>query len=66
MPYPEVFNVTLVSAAQDPDYSFLGNLTSEITILVTTNTLEKQVYCGDERYNEEESPSIGIFGCKKL
>ena len=64
-PYPEVSNVTLVSAAQDPDYPFLGNLTSEITILVTTNTLGKQVYCGDGRQGEEGSPSIAIFGCKK-
>ena len=64
-PYPEVSNVTLVTAVQDPDYPFLGNLTSEITILVTTNTLGKQVYCGDGRQSEEGSPSVTIFGCKK-
>ena len=60
-PYPEMSNVTLVSAVQDPDYPFLGNLTSQITILVTPNTLGKNVYCGDGRQGEEGSPSIAIW-----
>ena len=63
-PYSEVFNVTLISAVQSPDHPLLGNLTSEITVLVTSNTLGKRVYCSDGRHREEGSSSITIFGCK--
>ena len=64
--YPEVFNVTLISAVRSPDHPLLGNLTSEITVLVTSNTLGKRVYCSDGRHREEGSPSITIFGCKLI
>ena len=62
--YPEVFNVTLISVARISDQELLGNLTSEITIPVTSNTLGKQVYCSDGQHRKEELPSIAIFGCK--
>ena len=62
--YPEVFNVTLISVARISDQELLGNLTSEITVLVTSNTLGKRVYCSDGQTREEELPSIIIFGCK--
>ena len=39
--YSEVFNVTLISVVQSPDHPLLGDLKSEITVLVTSNTLGK-------------------------
>ena len=63
-PYAEVVNVTLISVVQSPDHPLLGDLTSEITVIVTSNTLGKQVYCSDGQHREEGSPSITIFGCK--
>ena len=63
-PYPEVINVTLISTVQSPDHALLGDLTSEITVLVTSNTLGKRVYCSDGQHREEGSPFIAIFGCK--
>ena len=59
-PFPEVVNVTLVSTVQDSIHPVLGNLTSEITVLVTNTTLEKRVYCSDGILVEDESPSIVI------
>ena len=63
-PYPEVVNVTLISVVQSPDHPLLGDLTSEITVLITSNTLGKRVYCSDGQHREEGSSSIAIFGCK--
>ena len=58
--YPEAINVTLVSAVQNPVHSILGNLTSEMTVTVTNNTLGKRVYCSDGRLTLTESPYIVI------
>ena len=44
-PFPEVFNVTLVNSVQNSTHPGRGNLTSEITILVTSTTPGKHVYC---------------------
>ena len=33
----------------------LGNLTSEMTVAVTSNTLGKRVFCGDGTFNERLS-----------
>ena len=59
-PFPEVLNVTVLSTVQDSIHPVLGNLTSEITVLVTNTTLEKRVYCSDGILVEDESPSIVI------
>ena len=34
-PFPELVNVTLISADQSPLYPELGNVSSQITVLVT-------------------------------
>ena len=60
-PFPEVVNVTLISADQSPLHPELGNVSSQI---VTSNTL---VYCGNGRLREDEAPSIVIMRrCKTL
>ena len=64
-PYPEVLNVTLVSASQSTDHPLLGNLTSQITVPVTPNTVGKLVYCSDGRHSEDEAESIAIMACKR-
>ena len=51
----DIHNVTLVSAVQDSTQMQLGNLTSEMTVAVTSNTLEKHVFCGDGTPNERLS-----------
>ena len=56
-PFPEVFNVTLVNSVQNSTHPGRGNLTSEITILVTSTTLGKHVYCSD---GNTLAPSIEI------
>ena len=56
-PFPEVVNVTLISADQSPLHPDLGNVSSQITVLVTSNTLDKHVYCGNGRLKEDEAPS---------
>ena len=66
-PFPEVVNVTLISADQSPLHPDLGNVSSQITVLVTNNTLDKHVYCGNGRLREDEAPSIVIMRrCKTL
>ena len=66
-PFPEVVNVTLISADQSPLHPELGNVSSQITVLVTNNTLGKHVYCGNGRFREDEAPSIVIMRrCKTL
>ena len=62
--YPEVFKATLISVARISNNQLLGNLTSQIIVLVTPNTLGKRVYCSDGQHKEEESPSIAICRCK--
>ena len=57
-PFPEVVNV---SADQSPLHPELGNVSSQITVLVTSNTLDKHVYCGNGRLREDEAPSIVIM-----
>ena len=64
-PFPEVVNVTLISADQSPLHSELGNVSSQITVLVTNSTLDKHVYCGNLRLNEDEAPSIVIMRRRK-
>ena len=56
-PFPEVFNVTLVNSVQNSTHPGRGNLTSEITILVTSTTPGKHVYCSD---GNTLAPSIEI------
>ena len=66
-PFPEVVNVTLISADQNPLHPELGNVSSQITVLVTGNTLDKHVYCGNGRIREDEAPAIVIMRrCKTL
>ena len=66
-PFSEVVNVTLISADQSPLHPELGNVSSQITVLVTSNTLGKHVYCGNGRFREDEAPSILIMRrCKTL
>ena len=66
-PFPEVVNVTLISVDQSPLHPDLGNVSSQITVLVTNNTLDKHVYCGNGRLREDEAPSIVIMRrCKTL
>ena len=48
----DIHNVTLVSTVQDSTQMQLGNLTSEMTVAVTSNTLGKRVICGDGTHNE--------------
>ena len=57
--FPEVINVTLISADQNPMHNELGNLSSQITVLVTNNTLGKNVSCSDRI--QEMIPSIPIM-----
>ena len=64
-PFPEVVNVTLISADQSPLHPELGNVSSQITVLVTSNTLDKHVYCGNGRLREDEAPSIVIMRRRK-
>ena len=64
-PFPEVVNVTLISADQSPLHPDLGNVSSQITVLVTNNTLDKHVYCGNGRFREDEAPSIVIMRRRK-
>ena len=60
-PFPEVVNVTLISADQSPLHPALA----QITVLVTSNTLDKHVYCGNGRLREDEAPSIVIMRRRK-
>ena len=64
-PFPDICNATLESAVQDPIHPLLGNLTSEITILVTTLTLGKYVYCSNGSTFESNSPSLIIKSVSK-
>ena len=64
-PFPEVTNVTLISVVQDTENPFQGALISEITVLVTSNTLGKHVYCSDGQLGEQETPSILIQSASK-
>ena len=64
-PFPEVVNVTLISADQDPEHNDLGNVSSQITVIVTSNTLGKHVYCGNGRFGEDEAPAIVIMRRRK-
>ena len=40
-------DVTLLSTEQNSTYRSLGNLTSQITVIVTSTTLGKRVYCSN-------------------
>ena len=64
-PFPEVTNVTLISVVQDTENPFQGALISEITVLVTSNTLGKHVYCSHGQLGEQETPSILIQSASK-
>ena len=64
-PFPEVTNVTLISVVQDTENIFQGSLISEITVLVTSNTLGKHVYCSHGQLGEQEPPSILIQSASK-
>ena len=43
----DIEDVTLLSKEQNSTYQSLGNLTSQITVLVTSTTLGKRVYCSN-------------------
>ena len=64
-PFPEVTNVTLISVEQDTENPFQGALVSEITVLVTSTTLGKHVYCSHGQLGEQETPSILIQSASK-
>ena len=63
--FPEVTNVTLISVVQDTENMFQGSLISEITVLITSTTLGKHVYCSHGQLGEQETPSILIQGASK-
>ena len=44
---PDVANVTLVNVDKDPTNQLLGNLTSDLTVVVSNNTIEKHVNCSN-------------------
>ena len=51
---PDVANVTLVNVDKDPINPVLGNLTSDLTVVVSNNTIEKYVNCSNGRKNQQE------------
>ena len=54
-PFPDIFNATLLRAEQNSTYDVLGNLTSEITVIVTSTLLGKHVYCSNGSHSEGAS-----------
>ena len=50
---PDVANVTLINVERDPANQLLGNLSSELTVVVSSNTIEKYVTCSNGRSSEE-------------
>ena len=50
---PDVANVTLINVERDPANTLIGNLTSELTVVVSSNTIEKYVTCSNGRSREE-------------
>ncbi|CAI8043552.1 hypothetical protein GBAR_LOCUS24156 [Geodia barretti] len=44
---PGVANITLVNVDKDPTHPLLGNLTSDLTVVVSNNTIEKYVNCNN-------------------
>ena len=54
--FPQVVNVTLVSKSQNSERMSLGNLTSTLTVTVSTETIRKRVFCSDGMIPQEESP----------
>ena len=50
---PGVANVTLVNVDKDPTHPLLGNLTSDLTVVVSNNTVEKYVNCSNGRKSKE-------------
>lgn len=56
----EVINITLISVEQDSTQLDLGNITSDLKILVNSTTLGKHVYCSDGHHGLNKSPSIII------
>ena len=57
-PFPDIFNATLLRAEQNSMYPALGNLTSEITVIVTSTLLGKRVYCNNGILSEGISSII--------
>ena len=49
---PDVANFTLVNVDIDPINPLLGNLTSDLTVVVSNNTIEKYVNCSNGRKSE--------------
>ena len=50
---PDVANVTLINVERNPANPLLGNLTSELTVVVSSNTIEKYVTCSNGQSSEE-------------
>ena len=50
---PDVANITLVNVDKDPTHPLLGNLTSDLAVVVSNNTIEKYVNCSNAQKNQE-------------
>ena len=50
---PDVANITLVNVDKDPINPVLGNLTSDLAVVVSNNTIEKYVSCSNGRESQE-------------
>ena len=46
-PFPNIVNVTVLSAEWNQTFPVLGNISSQITVIVTEKTAGKHVYCSD-------------------
>ena len=44
---PDVANITLVNVDKDPTHPLLGNLTSDLAVVVSNNTIGKYVNCNN-------------------
>ena len=58
-PYPSILNATLTATIISFN-PFLLRLTSTLTVLVTTTSAGKRVYCSDEDLTTQTAPSITI------
>ena len=50
---PDVVNITLVDVDKDPTHPLLGNLTSDLAVVVSNNTIEKYVSCSNGVTSQE-------------
>ena len=58
-PACDVCNITLLSVELSGTHR--ANLTSELAVIVTVDTIEKHIYCGNQQVSQENAPSIEIM-----